>query len=1069
MIKSARSITVLASVLMAIISVMVALSLPAGYFAISVESMGGSLRSEIAFTAKEVEGLIAANPRQWQFEESRLQEILGRRLDGNVTDRRLLKDINGNVAAKAGEDVPVPFRTYRHPVYDGGDLVAFVVIERSIVPIINTTIAIGSFSILFGILIFIYFRYSPLRAVRTAYNLMAANERRLTLALESGNFGIWELDIKKGSMIWNDRMYDIYGLQRTSDQVALESWESYIHPDDRGRVHGVFIDVKSSGKTAERVHSEFRIIKPDGALRHIRADGLFVRDTKGAPSTLVCINQDITERKQAEEDLLKSEEYYRALTESASDILFIVDLQGLIKYVTPSAQWSVGYSPDEMIGRSAYEFILEEDRSRAMEDFAKALLTRNCSIFNSFRVLHKNGSVLVLEGYGMNLLDDPVIAGFVMNVRDVTARRQAEEALRLSEEKYRTIIENMAEGYFETDLSGRLIFFNEAARDFLGYGAEETLGLHYKKYMDEKNARRVFDIYRRVFDTGMPRSFEQEVVRKDGASRTIAVSIYLIADSTGQPTGFRGLFRDITYRKRAEDELRESERRLASIIEFLPEATFAIDLKGAVIAWNRAMEEMTGITASGILGKGSFEYSLPFYRERRPTLADIVLKPDPLVESNYENLERKGEVLKAETYVPLMGRYLSITAVRLRDREGKTVGAIQSISDITERKLLESRLVQAQKMEAIGTLAGGIAHDFNNILSVIIGYTEIARSKLASGDAANLLLNVLRAGDRAKSLINQILTFSRRADRKKRPVSFSIIAKEALKLLRPTIPSTIEIQQEIDSNLHVMADPTQIHQVLINLCTNAAHAMREKGGVLGIFLHDCIIPENVKLSADVEPGPYVKLTVFDTGTGIKPADLDRIFDPFFTTKEKGEGTGLGLSMVYGIVKECKGAIEVHSMPGEGSSFEVYIPGIGENIKDIAEQAGSIPRGSERVLFVDDEPDVARMAKEMMEILGYSIMTETSSLSALESFRADPHRYDVVITDMTMPAMTGKDLAAELLNIRPDIPIIMCTGYSEAITEQTAKQLGISEYLMKPVSMRKMAEAIRKALGRAVEP
>ncbi|MEN6466924.1 MAG: PAS domain S-box protein, partial [Syntrophaceae bacterium] len=696
MITRTKSITVLASVLMAIISLMVAVSLPAGYYIIAIESMDGSVRSEIAFSAREVEGLVISNPRHWHFEELRLREILGHHLDSNI-DRRSILDTNGKVVTQTGEDPAAPVRKYRHPVYDGGDIAAYVEIERSTTPIVDNTIIIGSLSFLFGLFIFIYFRYSPLRAVRTAYNLMAENEQRLTLALESGDFGIWDLDIKKGSMIWNDRMYEIYGLPRTSSRIEIETWKSCIHPEDRQRVWDAF----NPDKMGESGHSEFRIIKPDGTVRHIRSDGLVVRDAgKGTPATLICLNQDITERKQAEEDLRKSEEYFRALTESASDILFIVDHLGVIKYVTPSAQWAMGYSPAEMIGKNAYEFIIPDDHPRAIEEFGRALLTRDVSIFNSFRVRNKKGAVLVLEGFGRNLIHNPVIAGFVMNVRDVTARKQAEEALRQSEEKYRTIIENMDEGYMELDLRGQPAFLNRAAQRILGFSAEELLSTPYKKYVDEKNAAMLFTAFNRVFRTKTPETFEGEAIRKDGARIVVEGSAHVVSNEDGNPAGFRGLFRDITNRKRAEEALRESERRLANIIEFLPDATFAIDLKGCVIAWNRAMEEMTGIKAPGMLGKGTFEYALPVYSERRPTLADLILKPDPFLERKYDSLERKGDVLKAETYMPAIGRYMSMTAVRLRDSEGNTIGAIQSIRDVTERKLLESRLIQAQKMEA---------------------------------------------------------------------------------------------------------------------------------------------------------------------------------------------------------------------------------------------------------------------------------------------------------------------------------------------------------------------------------
>lgn len=1058
-----RSITALASTLMSILSVIVAVSFPAGYYIIQTEAMDGRAESEAAYSAREVESLIQANPKYWQYEEIRLSEVLNRRLNNDVPDRRWIRDIYGNVAAQTGGASAGPVRKYRKFIYDGGDPVAIIEIERSVYSIIRNTALISLLSVGFSLLIFFYFRFAPLRAVRTAYEIVAENERRLSLAVESGKFGVWEWNLKNDSMIWNDRMFEIYGAERASARVGAEKWKACVHPEDRDRV---WDEARPANNGKGGFHSEFRIVRPDGTVRHIEANGLIVSDSGGRPETLVCINDDVTESRLLNEALKKSEEYFRALTESASDILFIVDKGGIIKYVSPSSEWTTGYRPHELIGTSAFLIFTPEDLPRAIEDFGAALLTENVALFNSFNIRHKNGTVMILEGFGKNLLNDPVISGFVMNVRDVTARRQTETALRQSEEKYRTIIESMEEGCMELDLKGRVTFANKAAGQLLGYGGGELQGLHYSKYLSGSNAAEVQELFKSLFRTKIPVHFEGEAIRKDGSAFAVDGSAHLILNAEGQPTGFRGLFRDITDRKLAEERLKESERRLANIIEFLPDATFAIDLKGCIIAWNKALEMMTGIKAEAVLGKGNYEHSVHLYGDRRPILADLVLNPDPEAQNRYERLTRKGEVLSAEVHSTAAGTYYSSTAVTLRDSDGNVIGAIQSIRDITERKLLETRLVQAQKMEAMGTLAGGIAHDFNNILSVIIGYTEIARSKLTNADMEGLLQNVLRAGDRAKSLIKQILTFSRRTDQKKRPVDLSIIVKEALKLLRPTIPSSIEIQQEIDSTLSVMADPTQIHQVLMNLCANSAHAMRDKGGVLGVFLHDCFISKHSSVSPDLPPGSYVKLTVFDTGAGIKPDDLDRIFDPFFTTKPQGEGTGLGLSMVYGIVRECKGAILVNSAPGEGTSFEIYIPGIGEEGKSEApEEVNAVPGGNERILFVDDEPDVARMAKEMIQMLGYSIYTETSSIKALEDFRSNPRRYDLVITDMTMPGMTGKDLAKELLKVRPGLPIIMCTGYSETVSKEEARQIGISEFRMKPVSMRNMAEAIRSALGK----
>jgi CheY-like chemotaxis protein len=368
-------------------------------------------------------------------------------------------------------------------------------------------------------------------------------------------------------------------------------------------------------------------------------------------------------------------------------------------------------------------------------------------------------------------------------------------------------------------------------------------------------------------------------------------------------------------------------------------------------------------------------------------------------------------------------------------------------------------------MESIGTLAGGIAHDFNNILSAIIGYSELAMSDiLAPGRAKAELEEVLKAGDRAKDLVSQILTFSRKSETAYSPLSLPPLIKESLKMLRSVIPTTIEIRQDIVESGLIMSDPTQIHQLMMNLCTNAAHAMDKTGGELTVSLKkvdmDAASAHDLELSA----GPYVRLTIRDTGHGMTPEVMKRIFEPYFTTKELGRGTGLGLSVVHGIVKSHGGAIACTSAPEKGTAFDVYLPELEIGLeKSSSRKETPLPTGSECILFVDDEPALAKMFENMLEKLGYRVVTRTSSVEALEIFLANPGEFDLVITDMTMPVMTGDELALKVMKVRPDIPVMLCTGYSEHISEEEAKRVGIREFVMKPLEMTKLAQTIRRVL------
>ena len=385
-----------------------------------------------------------------------------------------------------------------------------------------------------------------------------------------------------------------------------------------------------------------------------------------------------------------------------------------------------------------------------------------------------------------------------------------------------------------------------------------------------------------------------------------------------------------------------------------------------------------------------------------------------------------------------------------------------------EKEKLEALLRRTQKNEAISALTGGIAHDFNNILTAILGYTEIAMGRTQQGTPMHTNLEeVLKAGYRARDLVKQLLTFSRQTDQDKKPLQISLVVKEALKMLRAALPTTIEIRQDIKNGSgKVMADPTQIHQMLVNLCTNAARSMHEKGGILEVIQSDIELDSHfTDQHQGLKPGPYVKLTVSDTGHGISRSTIQKIIDPDFTSKAGEKGSGIGLTVVHGIVKTHGGTLTVYSEHNRGTTFNIFLPRIVEEGSQDIDLSTSLPRGNERVLFVDDEHVLADLGEHMLKPLGYTVTTKTNSIEALEIFKAQPQSFDLVVTDMTMPCMTGLELAGKLLQIRADIPIILCSGFSEMATPDKARATGIREFVMKPVDLSEMAKIVRRVLDK----
>lgn len=517
-------------------------------------------------------------------------------------------------------------------------------------------------------------------------------------------------------------------------------------------------------------------------------------------------------------------------------------------------------------------------------------------------------------------------------------------------------------------------------------------------------------------------------------------------------------------RVKIEEVLRENRAMLRNILDTVPQAIFWKDRQSVYLGCNQVFAKSVGLeNPDQIAGKTDFD--LPWPRAE----AEAYRADDREV---VHAKKSKRHVLEPLQQADGSRLWVDTSKVPLLDEKGNVYAILGVYTDITERiraeeekSALESRLRQSQKMEAIGVLAGGIAHDFNNILAVILGYTEMAKEDAQPGSRfARDLDNVLTSTHRAKELVKQILSFSRQSSLDRMPVKIQPLIKESLKMLRASIPTTITIKEDIpQQNGTILADPTQVHQVVMNLCTNAFHAMENTGGVLSVGVRQTVVDSFSLLDGrQISPGEYVELTVSDTGIGIGQDIIDKIFDPYFTTKGVGKGTGMGLSISYGIVKSYGGTITVESTVGQGSTFHVYFPLTQEEEKE-PEELQEIPRGKERILFVDDEELLVELGRDMLEHLGYIVTGRGSSIEALETFMSDPSRFDLVITDQTMPGLTGIDLAGKILQVRPDLPIILCTGYSSQVSEEAAKAVGIKEFALKPLAISSLAQLVRKLL------
>jgi len=628
--------------------------------------------------------------------------------------------------------------------------------------------------------------------------------------------------------------------------------------------------------------------------------------------------------------------------------------------------------------------------------------------------------------------------------------KKLEQSLKISNARFLNLFENAAFGVvicrLIKDEKGKAIDFehlqvNAATQRHTGFDPKMLINKRALEVAEPEDITNIIQLYGEVVETGKPVEYEQHFSIYD---RTLQVGAFSIEGDF-----FALTFIDITERKRWEKALQESEEKYRMLFQSSSDAVVLVDVETLdIMDANEKMIKLYGYNHDELLTMKATELSAEPDKTRNTIYYQ---QPDTIPVRHHR--KKNGTIFQVE----ITANYFTLNKRKIN---------ISSIRNITEIKKIEMRLQQVQRMESIGNLAGGIAHDFNNILFPIIGMSEMLIEDLPDGstkqDNARTIFN---AGQRGSELVRQILTFSRQSEHKVMPVKIQNVLTQVLKLAHSIIPTNIEICKNVQNNCgSVMADPTQLHQIIMNLIINAYHAVENKSGKIVVELKEVML-ENGELSDTLlSSGQYAMLSVSDNGTGIEPGMMNEIFEPYFTTKEKDKGTGLGLALVYGIVKKYKGDVKVYSELDKGSTFNIYLPLIHSPHKNESAEKGKILHtGCERILVVDDEYTIVNLEKLILERLGYHVTSLTSSLEALSAFKSDPEAFDLVLSDMTMPNMTGDQLAAELMSIKPDIPIIICTGFSDKINKDKAEAFGIKGFLMKPVLRSELSQIVRKIL------
>jgi len=935
------------------------------------------------------------------------------------------------------------------------------------------------------------------------------NEKQYRNIISEIEDGYYEVDITGNLSFFNDSLCKIYGYDR-HELMGMNN-RNYMTPETAKKAYLIFNSVYKTGEAAKIFDWEF--LKKDGTKIDVEISVSLIKNSKGEgvgyrgivrdigerklieaalkkskkelerrvverTRDIIKINkqleQEITEHKSTEKSLRESEAQIRFLADNISDVIWMMDMELRFTYASFSIQKLLGYTQEEALQLSLKEILMSESYEKGVQFITKAILEKgeanvsaDISLTLQLEHVRKDGGTIWAEMTTSFTRDEKgLISGLIGVSRDITKRKQAEEELLKSETQLRTLVDTIPDLVWLKDLNGVYLSCNPIFEQFFGAKESVIVGKTDYDFVDKDLADFFREHDRRAMAAGKPSINEEWLTFADNGYKGLFETIKSpLSGADGDLIGVLGIARDISERKNAENGLRESQKRYKSAqrmghvgnweYELVTENFWGSDETKRIYGFNPESKNFT---------TDEVEKCIPDRERVHQALIDLIENNTPY------DLEFK--------IYPVSGpkqKFIRSIAELQKDDSGKPCKVTGVIQDITrqkeeesEKQQLELNLLQAQKMESIGTLTGGIAHDFNNILGIILGNTELALDDVPELNPAHSNLEEIKTASlRAKNIVKQLLSFSRKVEQRMQPIEIALVIKDALKFLRSTIPTTIDVKQDIKiTDEKILADPAQINQIMMNLCINASHAMEETGGMIEVIVEKVMLDDNsAKIYPKLNPGEHLKIRLSDTGPGINPDIIDRVFDPYFTTKGVGKGSGMGLSVVHGIIKNHNGAITVDSKPGKGTTFNILFPKATEKSKMENESTKEPLCGNETILFVDDEISIVKMIKRMLERLGYKVKTKTNPVEALDLFKSKPDHFDLVITDMTMPQMTGVKLYEKLMGIRPDIPVIICTGHSSMIDEEKAKLLKIAAYVMKPITMTEISQTIRKVLDR----